>query len=474
MAKRITELTPEQHARMASWAQEWIDVGLSTAPIDVQRFTAACTALYGWADIPWHGNVIVVPNPLVGALAAPIAGHLLASGAVEGAVSGSVDRAVSGAVSGSVDRAVAVAVREAVEEAVNTAVDSAVDGAVGGAVRGGVYKAVAGAVGGAVHGAVYRAVATAVYKAVEEAVRGAVYGAVDFAVDRAVEGDVEGAVDGGVYKAVEEALEEAVDRAVDGGVYRAVYRAVDGGVGGGVGAAVAAAVRDGWSAYSGGSLWPQWVAWRSFFRDVCDLELPGALWDRARALEEVTRSACWWWPWGSFVMVCDRPAVIHRERVGPDGWGSHRLHCDSGPAIAWRDGWSLWFLHGVQVDERTVMHPETLTWQDVLREENAERRRIMAERMGWDRLVEEAGCELVHEVDDPANAPHTLRLWTLPDDLYGEPVRLVTMTNASPDLDGSERRYGLTVPATHSHAGEAIAWTFGLTWDEYRALGVAC
>ena len=48
------------------------------------------------------------------------------------------------------------------------------------------------------------------------------------------------------------------------------------------------------------------------------------------------------------------------------------------------------------------------------------------------------------------------------------------MVNASPDLDGSLRRYGLTVPATLDHAGEAIAWTFDLTWDEYRALGVAC
>ena len=331
MPKRIDKLTPGQEAHMAAWADEWIEVGLSTDPIDVPRFRAACESLYGYAGIPWHGNVIVVPNPLVGTLAAPVAASLLQGGAV------------------------------------------------------------------------------------------------DAAVDRAVVG------------------------AVDGAVRRRSYPRY------------------------GGSLWPGWWAWRLYFRDVCSLDLDGDLWDRAEAMAETIRSACWWWPHKKFVMVCDRPAVIRREQIGERGWQSHRLHCESGPAIAWRDGWSLWFLHGVQVTEQVVMNPETITWQDVLGEENAERRRVMAERMGWDRLVAEAGLTLLSEVEDPANAPHTLRLWDgLPVDLYGEPVRLVTMVNASPDLDGSERIYGLTVPANISHAGEAIAWTFDMDWKDYSMMGAAC
>jgi len=31
---RIDRLTPEQKNRMASWAEEWIAIGLSTAPAD--------------------------------------------------------------------------------------------------------------------------------------------------------------------------------------------------------------------------------------------------------------------------------------------------------------------------------------------------------------------------------------------------------------------------------------------------------
>ena len=359
MPKRIDKLTPEQEARMASWADEWIEVGLSTEPIDVPRFSSACERLYGYAGIPWHGNVIVVPNPLVGALAAPIVASLLQGDTVHAAVRAAVGGAVA--------------------DAVDAAVGGAVDGAVGGAVRA--------AVGGAVGGAVGR---------------------------------------------------------------RSYPR-------------------------YGGSLWPGWWAWRLYFRGVCGLELAGDLWDRAEAMAETIRSACWWWPHEKFVMVCDRPAVIRREQIGERGWGSHRLHCENGPAIAWRDGWSLWFIHGVQVTEQVVMHPETITWQDVLGEDNAERRRVMAERMGWDRLVTEAGLTLISEVEDPANAPHTLRLWDgLPADLYGEPVRLVTMVNASPDLDGSERIYGLTVPANISHAGEAIAWTFDMDWKDYSMMGAAC
>jgi hypothetical protein len=169
-------------------------------------------------------------------------------------------------------------------------------------------------------------------------------------------------------------------------------------------------------------------------------------------------------------MVSDRPTEIHREQVGPRGWGSHRLHCTTGPAIAWRDGWALWFIHGVRVDERIVMHPETITVAEVWGESNAERRRVMIEAIGWDRFVVDAGLALVDQCPDPANAPHTLTLYDLPTQVYGEPVRLLLCTNASPERDGTRRRYGLTCPADVNSALAAAAWIAGVSPKVYKSM----
>jgi hypothetical protein len=425
MPKRIDKLTEEQKARMGPWAEQWIERGLSTAPADFEAWEEGARACYWYTGIAWPGVVVRVGNPLVLALAAPIAAHLLKSrgGAVHDAVGG----------------AVGVAVGVAVRDAVRGAVDDAVGNAVRDAVRGAVRGAVDDAVGGAVHGAVHDAVGVAVRDAVDDAVGGAV--------------------------------SDAVRDAVGG--------AVRGAVGGAVGGAGHVAVHDAWWKYLGGTFWLSWRAWTSYFRDVCGLELPGDLWDRDRAYAQAQQSAGWWWPHRQFVMVCDRPKEIHRERVGPDGWGSHRLHHDTGPAISWRDGFALYFVHGVRVRERVVMRPETITAAEVLAEPNSEVQRIMAERMGWERFLAESGAEEIHRDD-----------WGI---LYrrrlaDEDALFVKVVNSTPEPDGSVKDYVLAVhpelrPMSRGRGGEpvlgrpqkltarnAVGSTFGLRGEEYAPL----
>jgi len=107
--------------------------------------------------------------------------------------------------------------------------------------------------------------------------------------------------------------------------------------------------------------WITWLAWATYFRDACHLDMPGALWDRVGPLEHAAQAAWAWWPQEDYVVVCDRPLVVHRQATGETGWGSHRLHCTDGPAVAFRDGWAVWAIEGVRVTEQIVMRPETIT-----------------------------------------------------------------------------------------------------------------
>jgi hypothetical protein len=245
----------------------------------------------------------------------------------------------------------------------------------------------------------------------------------------------------------------------------------------------------------GGQWWCNWQAWMSYFRDVCGLELDGDLWDRNLAYEEA-QSAGWWWPHHNFVMVCERPDEVHRELVDPArtrGWGSHQLHNDAGPSIAWRDGWSLWHIRGNQVTEQIVMRPETITAEQISRETNAEVRRIMAERIGNARMMEVLGATAIQSDDygvlwdaEPLDGMGVTRCrWVELVDGSPEPIgsdlppldddwaaRYEAMMGCAPLVGRRYRRYLIPVPAEMPTAHAAVAWHHGMDTREYVLSGI--
>lgn len=153
----------------------------------------------------------------------------------------------------------------------------------------------------------------------------------------------------------------------------------------------------GWNNALGGQFWLAWQAYESFFREVVGVDLPTN--QRAADYALAQQSACWWWPHTHFVMVSDRPTQIHREQIAPRGWGSHRLHNDKGPAIAWERGddkWLCYFVNGVDMKAEHVENPSTITLKIIRDESHAERRRILTELYGVGRYLTDTGAKLLH------------------------------------------------------------------------------
>jgi len=84
-------------------------------------------------------------------------------------------------------------------------------------------------------------------------------------------------------------------------------------------------------------------------------EVPPAIaaaWDLARSAGE-----CWLFQ--GAVVFLDRPADL---RFNSEMF----LHCDDGPAVAFRDGAKIWAWNGIVTDERVILHPEDIPadeWQ---------------------------------------------------------------------------------------------------------------
>ncbi len=107
---------------------------------------------------------------------------------------------------------------------------------------------------------------------------------------------------------------------------------------------------------------------------------------------------------------------------------------------------------GVAVNERVAFQPETLTAEEVLKEPNAEVRRVMMDRVGFERFLNGAGAEALDADCDPGGERQLLRI-ALPDD---EP--LVCLSVFCPSTG---RRYVLRVPPTMTTCKQAAAWMAG-------------
>ncbi|MFF8837247.1 DUF6745 domain-containing protein [Streptomyces sp. NPDC015130] len=177
--------------------------------------------------------------------------------------------------------------------------------------------------------------------------------------------------------------------------------------------------------------------------------------ERLAGLAAVAEHAGWWWPFENVAVVGERPVELHRDEAG-------RLDRGDGPALAYADGFALHAWRGMSVAADFLAGLAGLTPERIRAEENAELRRVMLEYYGYDRYLAVSGAR--HEHRDGTGV-----LWRveLADD---EDVVMVEVVNSTPEPDGSHRTYWLRVPPSTRTAREGVAWTFGLSAEEYEPL----
>lgn len=155
----------------------------------------------------------------------------------------------------------------------------------------------------------------------------------------------------------------------------------------------------------------------------------------------------------------------------------HRLHRTDGPARIWEDGMEEYWVKGVDVTKTFVLHPERLKASQILKESNQERRRLMVEAFGQERIVREGGFEVVQK--DDYGVLYRSKEEFLTDGgrwegnvfvPHKEVVQFVEVINGTPEADGSRKHYFLQVPPTTKTAHEAVAWTYDLTPEQYHPL----
>lgn len=151
---------------------------------------------------------------------------------------------------------------------------------------------------------------------------------------------------------------------------------------------------------------------------------------------------------GCLVFWVGRLAVhVVLARIYTQNGGIHR---ENGPAIQYEDGSGVWFLEGVLMPKRYVLHPEKITPRKILAEDNAETRRMMIQGYGgWERFMQD-----VHpEVLDTEGQNQLVRI---PVEVDGQSPYIALKLRCS----STGRLYVLRVAPQVQKVKDALAWTF--------------
>ena len=197
--------------------------------------------------------------------------------------------------------------------------------------------------------------------------------------------------------------------------------------------------------FFGGSLWANYSAWADYFNEVLAISID-------RNYLDLTESCGFYWTLDDVCFASERPARLNLDAAG-------RLHCENGQSIGYPSGWGLWHWHGVGVPRDVIEQAEILTKDRILKEANAEVRRVMIERLGNEKFLKLAGAKSIHQ-DRCGN----LYRIELPGD---EPLVAVEVVNSTPEPDGHFKRYFLRVPPNITRAKDAVAWTFAMKPEDY-------
>lgn len=165
------------------------------------------------------------------------------------------------------------------------------------------------------------------------------------------------------------------------------------------------------------------------------------------------RDSHWWFECDGIVFVSHRPTVLKLDSGG-------RLHNERGAALEYGDGFRLCAIHGTEVEEDDVLHPERITVRRVEQERNLELRRALTSLYGQARYLKDSGATLVHQ-DERG------KLWRKKREGDTDLV-MIEVTNSTPEPNGNARSYLLRVPPDMKTAAEAVAWTFGMRSDQYN------
>lgn len=238
-----------------------------------------------------------------------------------------------------------------------------------------------------------------------------------------------------------------------------------------------------WCIQGRGWYWYRWeISWLATTAFGADQLKNSTVAAWSNPLLDAYLAGCWILYWTDDTLYWLAKPTVHIEQSD----GQRRLHNESYAALE-SDGKNLYFWHGVLVPAFVVVRPDWITIDHIRKEDNAEVRRVMIERMGWDRFCAEAKLKVIHTDTLTARFPTLPVSETVHADMravtsYREGTEVAELLESEEfkDFDGLPLKFvRITDPSTgekytlrawpnNTRAYETIGQTFGMSEKDYK------
>jgi hypothetical protein len=181
-----------------------------------------------------------------------------------------------------------------------------------------------------------------------------------------------------------------------------------------------------------------WLCFYDFFLNELDLKCC----EKLTGLIEVAKTCGWWIPFDQMAVIEDRPTRITFDY-------RNLLHREDGPAIEYKDGFSVYAWHGRRVPKKWI--EQGIEPGEALQLTNIEDRRVACEIIGWDTVLKKLKTKIINKGLTPEIGE--LLEVTIPDVGKEKFLRVRCGTN---------RRFAIPVPPNMKTALEANSWTYSV------------
>lgn len=194
-----------------------------------------------------------------------------------------------------------------------------------------------------------------------------------------------------------------------------------------------------------------WVSFYEFFEKINIVKH-----DNFKKYREFIQSGVWGTVlFDTHAIVYRRPNMVKRDE-------QFDLHCTTGPAISWRDGFEGYYVHGINVEKRWILDPQSITPEEILGQQNVEVRRTMVDLLGYAEFCRRAKFKVIDTDIDGGGQKRELLHMPQKDD-----VDIVIIHVKCPS---TRNEYHLRVPANIKTCAQAVAWTYTKEESDYAPL----
>lgn len=214
--------------------------------------------------------------------------------------------------------------------------------------------------------------------------------------------------------------------------------------------------------YNGTSFWGSqdmyWVAFYKFGEEIgvkYDAEDSALL----ETWNQIAKSCSWWYPFTQACVVCERPSEIHMTPAGT-------LHCETGAAVKFRDGFGIYSLNDVSVPAWLVEKKASeITGAEILGLENAQQRAEGIKKVGILPLLKDLDAEVIDVMSGDSYAfknehPNEYELFTFAFEgrRIGPYLKMVNPSTGQIHVEGVGEISSGGVDGNLKTCAQALAW----------------